>query len=159
MVFDLGGFFFTRVYKLIINVVDSKLKETTLSFLEQRKIKRRVEDSTAEVVNILVPFLTAEKISQEKQERLIETCIRELTPIAENSAELFKGSLDGQKIFENLYQNKEFPQVIVEDGLKDIYSLLFPRISTLLCKMPEAVKDWEKEAWSENFNRFDEIVE
>jgi len=156
--FDLGEFLFTRIKKLIINIIDNKLEATSLSFLEKRKIKGRVEDSTAEVVGILLPFLKAEHISQEKQERLIDTCIRELTPIAENSSELFKGSLNGQKIFENLYNNQGFPEVIVEEGLNDIYSLLFPRIATLICKMPEAVNDWEKEAWAENFNRFDEIV-
>lgn len=156
--FDLGKLVFDLIFQLIIGVIDEKLKSSTLSYLEQRKIRRRVEDATADVVESLVPFLAQEKISQEKQERLIETCIRELKPFAENPAELFKGSLNGQKIFENLYLNKELPQVIIEDNLKDTYSLLFPRIATLLCKIPAAVNDWENEAWSENFRRFDEVV-
>lgn len=156
--FDLGKLVFDHIFQLIIGVIDDKLKSSTLSYLEQRKIRRRVEDATAEVVESLVPFLQQEKISQDKQERLIETCVRELKPFTENPAELFKGSLDGQKIFENLYHDKELPQVIIEDDLRDTYSLLLPRIATLLCKIPAAVKDWESEAWSENYRRFDEVV-
>ncbi|MHB0966873.1 MAG: NACHT domain-containing protein [Bellilinea sp.] len=155
---DTGKLVFDYIFQLIIGVIDEKLESSGLSYLEQRKIKRRVEDATAEVVESIVPFLQQEKVSQEKLDRLIGTCISELKPYTENPMELFKGSLDGQKIFENLYHEKELPQVIVEDGLKDTYSLLFPRIATLLCKLPAAVKDWENEAWSENYRRFDEVV-
>lgn len=156
--FDLGMMIFEHIFQLIVGVIDDKLKSSTLSFLEKRKIRSRVEDATAEIAESLVPFLQQEGISQEKQERLIETCIRELKPFTENPTELFRGSLDGQKIFESAYRNTEFPQVIIEDGLRDIYSLLFPRIATLLCKIPSAIKDWENEAWSENYRRFDDVV-
>jgi hypothetical protein len=71
---------------------------------------------------------------------------------------LFQDSLNGQKIFEELYANRDLPQVVIEDGLKEIYTLLCPRIATLLCRIPAAVKDWESEAWTENFRRFDEIT-
>lgn len=156
--FDLGKFAFGLISDLMWNVIKDGLKSSSVDFFQERKIKSRVEDATAEVVRDLVPFLEQEKISAEKQQRLIETCVRELKPFSENPAELFKGSLDGQKIFDSLYLEKELPQVIIEDGLKDIYSLLFPRIATLLCKIPAAVKDWENEAWSENYRRFDEVA-
>jgi len=143
---------------LLANVIQAGIDFSTQSFWEKRRIMRRVEDATAEVVEPLIPFLENEKISEDKQRRLIETCVEELKPFTEDPKPLFQGSLDGQKIFENLYANGELPQVIVEDGLKEIYSLLFPRIATLLCKIPAAVKDWENEAWSENFRRFDEIA-
>lgn len=156
--FELGKLVFDLVSQLILGIVQDSLKSSTLSFFERRKIERRVEDATAEVVEGIVPFLEQEKVSQDKQQRLIETCINELKPFADNPTELFKGSLDGQKIFDNLYHYKELPKVIIEDDLKDTYTLLFPRIATLLCKIPVAVKDWENEAWSENYRRFDEIV-
>jgi hypothetical protein len=156
--FDLGKLTFDLVSQLIWGIVQDSLKSSTLSFFERRKIERRVEDATAEVVEGIAPFLEQEKIPQEKQQRLIETCINELKPVADNPTELFKGSLDGQKIFDNLYHDKELPKVIIEDGLKDTYTLLFPRIATLLCKIPAAVKDWENEAWSESYRRFDELV-
>lgn len=143
---------------LIANVIQAGIDLSAQSFFERRRILRRVEDATAEVVEPLLPFLENERISEDKQRRLIQTCVEELKPFTENPAPLFQGSLDGQKIFDNLYANRELPQVIVEDGLKEIYSLLFPRIATLLCKIPVAVKDWENEAWSENFRRFDEIA-
>ena len=156
--FDLGKLAFDLVSQLILGVIQDGLKSSTLDFFEKRKIERRVEDATADVVQRIIPFLEQEKISRDKQQRLIETCVSELKPFADNPAELFKGSLDGQKIFDSLYHDKGLPQVIVEDGLQDIYSLLFPQIATLLCKIPAVVRDWENEAWSENYRRFDEVV-
>ena len=126
--FDLGKLVFDLVSQLILGIIQDGLKSSTLSFFERRKIERRVEDATAEVVEGIVPFLEQEKISQDKQQRLIETCISELRPLADSPTELFKGSLDGQKIFDNLYHDKELPREIIEDGLKDTYTLLFPRI-------------------------------
>ncbi|HEX8197993.1 MAG TPA: NACHT domain-containing protein [Pyrinomonadaceae bacterium] len=143
---------------LITNVIQAGINFSTQSYFERRRILRRVEDATAEVVEPLLPFLENERIEEDKQRRLIQTCVDELKPFTENPEPLFQGSLDGQKIFEKLYANRELPEVIVEDGLKEIYTLLFPRIATLLCKIPIAVKDWENQAWSENFRRFDEIA-
>jgi hypothetical protein len=109
-------------------------------------------------VEPLLPFLAREGIPEDKQRRLIETCVDELRPLTRKPAPLFQGSLNGQKIFEKLYANRDLPQVVIEDGLKEIYTLLCPRIATLLCRIPAAVKDWESEAWTENFRRFDEIT-
>ena len=155
---DLGEFSFTLVSELILGVVQDRLQTTTLDFFQRRRIESRVKDATAEVVQDLSPFLEQEKISLEKQQRLIETCIRELEPFTQNPEELFKGSLDGQKIFDKLYHEKELPEEILEDDLRDVYSLLFQRIAALLCKIPAAVKDWESEAWSENYRRLDEVA-
>ncbi|HZJ23062.1 MAG TPA: hypothetical protein VFD54_07120, partial [Anaerolineales bacterium] len=78
--FDLGKLAFDLVSKLILGVVQGGLKTTTLDFFEKRKIERRVEDATADVIQGVVPFLEQEKISPEKQQRLIETCVDELKP-------------------------------------------------------------------------------
>lgn len=146
------------ILNLLAGVIQEGVNYTVLPYFQQRKITRRVEDAIAEVVEPLLPFLIQEKIPEAKQRRLIETCIDELRPLTQNPARLFQGSLDGQKIFEELYASHELPQVVIEDGLKDIYTLLCPRIATLLCKIPAAVKDWENLAWSENYKRLDEIT-
>jgi len=156
--FSLGKFAFDLISGLIWDVIKDGLKSSSIDFFQERKIKSRVEDATAEVIKDVLPFLEQEKIPQDKQQRLVETCVSELKPFVENPSELFKGSLDGQKIFDNLYHDKDLPQVIIEDQLKNVYSLLFPRIATLLCKIPAAVKDWENEAWSENYRRLDEVA-
>jgi len=146
------------ILNLLAGVIQEGVNYTVLPYFQQRKITRRVEDAIAEVVEPLLPFLEQEKIPEDKQRRLIETCVDELRPLTQNPARLFQGSLDGQKIFEEMYTSRELPQVIIEDGLKDIYTLLCPRVATLLCKIPAAVKDWENEAWSENYRRLDEIT-
>ena len=112
------------------------MKLSTQPFFEQRRIKRRVEDATAEVVEPLLTFLSNEGVSEDKQRRLIQTCIDELQPFTKRPERLFQGSLDGQKIFDELYAGRELPQTVTEDGLRDVYTLLFPRIATLLCRIP-----------------------
>lgn len=155
---ELGAFALSIITNLLSSVISEGTSYTALPFFQRRKIKRRIEDATAEVVEPLLPFLAHEGISEDKQRRLIETCVEELRPLTEKPEQLFQGSLNGQKIFDDLYANRDLPQVVIEDGLKDVYTLLCPRIATLLCKIPVAVKDWESEAWSENFRRFDEIT-
>ena len=154
----LGEFALGVIYELLASIIQEGVNYTVLPFFQRRKIQRRVEDATAEVVEPLLPFLSQEGIPEDKQRRLIQTCVDELHPLAKQPERLFQGSLDGNKIFEELYAERDLPQVVVEDGTKDIYALLCPRIATLLCKIPAAVKDWESEAWSENFRRFDEIT-
>ncbi len=154
----IGQFAFNLITTLVMGVLQEGVNYKVLQFFERRRIDRRIEDAIAEVVEPLLPFLAQEKIPEDKQRRLIQTCVDELNPLTENPEQLFKGSLEGQKIFEELYADRDLPQVIIEDGLKDIYTLLCPRIATLLCKIPAAVKDWENEAWSENYRRLDEIT-
>jgi hypothetical protein len=128
---------------------------------EQRKIKNRVRAATAEALQPLIDYLDMEKIPREKQERLIETCERSLRPLTEQSERLFQGSLDGEKIFEQLYPRegrpKNLPEVIREDGTEDIYSLLIPCVADLICKVPAAVKDWESLSVKETLKRLDDL--
>jgi hypothetical protein len=148
------------VFGLITNLLSSFIYTgyEDLDFFKKRKIKQRVDDATAGIVEPLLPFLAQEGIPEDKQRRLIETCIEELRPLTQKPELLFQGSLNGQKIFDELYTNRQLPQVMIEDRLKEVYTLICPRIATLLCKIPAAVKDWESEAWSENYRRFDEMI-
>ena len=155
---EIGQLAFDLIIGLLTGVIQEGVTYTTLPFFERRKIENRIKDAVAEVVEPLLPFLEQEKIPEDKQRRLIQTCVDELGLLTTNPEPLFQGSLDGQKIFEQLYEEHDLPQVVVEDGLKDIYTLLCPRVATLLCKIPAAVKDWENEAWAENYRRLDEIT-
>jgi len=154
---ELGELILNVIVNLISSVIDDRIRG--LDYFQQRKVRRRVEDAVAEVVEPLLPFFDNERVPKDKQLRLVESCVSELQPLVENPERLFQGSLNGQKIFEEIYNERELPQTVVEDGLIEIYTLLYPRIATLLCKIPAAVKAWEAESWAENFRRFDEIAD
>ena len=143
------------IKELITKILEQKISD--LDYFKKRKIKRRIEDVVADLVESLMPFMLSEGINEEKQYRLIHACSDELNQFITEPEILFNGSLNGQKIFDNIYSKKGLPQVIIEDGLNNIYAVLFPRIATLVCKIPEAISEWESEAWIENFKRFDEI--
>ncbi|HEX9982610.1 MAG TPA: NACHT domain-containing protein [Thermoanaerobaculia bacterium] len=154
----LGEFALNLVIELLGGAIQSGVGLASLPFFTQRRIKSRVEDATAEVVEPLLPFLANEGISEEKQRLLIQVCVDELRPLTATPDRLFRGSLNGQKIFEEMYATKPLPPEIVEEGLKDVYTLLCPRIATLLCRIPVAVKEWESEAWTENYRRLDDVA-
>jgi predicted NACHT family NTPase len=149
---------FGIILNLISGVLQKGIDYSSLNFFEKRKVQRHIEDAVAAVVEPLLPFLTQEGVAEEQQQRLIHVCVEELRPLTQEPSRLFQGSLNGQKLFEDLYAHRPLPEVIIEDGLQDVYTLLCPRIATLLCKIPAAVKDWETEAWTENFRRFDELT-
>nr|VFK53915.1 MAG: NACHT domain-containing protein [Candidatus Kentron sp. TUN]VFK55807.1 MAG: NACHT domain-containing protein [Candidatus Kentron sp. TUN] len=151
-------FFLGVIMSLVANAATSGTSYTALPFFQRRKINGRIEEATAEVVEPLLPFLSNEGISEAQQRLLIETCVDELRPYTVDPRPLFDGSLDGQKIFDAKYHASNFPQAIREENLTHVYSLLFPRVATLLCQVPAAVKDWESQAWSENYRRLDIIA-
>jgi len=154
---EIGKIVLDLVLDLINTAIGNVIEKAAVSFFTRRKIIARIENATAEVIEPMLPFLSVEGVREDYQKLMVEVIVAELKPIAANPAILFQGSLDGQKIFDQLYSDKPLPQTITDRGLKDIYALIFPRIATLLCKIPAAVEAWEAEAWSENFRRFDEI--
>jgi len=48
--------------------------------------------------------------------------------------------------------------VVIEDGVKEVYILLCPRVAEILCKVPAAMKEWETLAWADNYRRLDDLV-
>lgn len=155
---QLGALAVELIKGLLVAAITETIKLQGMDYFQRRKIERRVEDATADVVQVLLPFLTNEHVSEDKQYRLVQTCVEELRPLVAKPELLFRGSLNGQRIYEDIYRERALPQVIVEDDVCDIYNLLFPRIAELLCQIPAAVKDWEVHAWSEDYRRLDEIV-
>ncbi len=158
MVASLGEYALEIILGLITNAIQKVVDVSVLGYFEQRKITRRVEDAVAEVVEPLLPFLAQEGVPEDKQRRLLQTCVDELEPLSQEPERLFQASLNGQKIFENLYANRALPEVVIEDGVKEVYGLLCPRIAELLCKVPAAIKEWETLAWAENYRRLDDLV-
>jgi hypothetical protein len=154
----IGEFALGVVASLVANALTSATGYMALPFFERRRVQSRIEDAIAEVVEPLVPFLAQEGISENQQRLLFDACKIELQPFTEDPAPLFSGSLDGQKIFDDLYTKKDLPATVRDEGLDSLYSMLFPRIATLLCRIPAAVKDWENNAWSENYRRLDDIA-
>jgi hypothetical protein len=151
-------FVYSVIASLIANILTNFMHGRTLSFLKKQSIKNRVSNALITIVEPLIPFLEREKISEKKQHLLIETCRRELTPFVEDPGLLFKGSLDGNKIFSQKYPKGRFPAEIHDEGLESVYSLLFPRLAAILCKIPEVLEDWEQNAWAENYRRLDELA-
>src|SRR5215212_2420257 len=118
---EFGEFALNMIVELLGGAIQAGVNYAGLNFFDRRKIERRVEDATAEVVEPLLPFLSQEGISDDKQRRLIQTCVEELRPLTAKPEILFQGSLNGQKIFDDLYASRDLPRVIIEDGLKDTY--------------------------------------
>lgn len=158
MSITLSEFAFGIIINLVSNAIQKAIDFSSLDFFEQLNIKRHVEKAVAEIVKPLISFLENEKIDDAKQHRLIQTCVDELFSYSQNPEKLFQNSLNGQKIFDGLYKNKPLPEVVIEDGVKEVYILLFPRIAEILCKIPNAIKEWESLAWKEDFRRLDEIA-
>lgn len=147
------------IFSVVINLISSAIYDRidSLEFFQRRRVKSRIESTVAEVVEPLLPFLENECVPQNQQLRLIEICARELSPLIQDKKALFQASLNGQKVFDHMYESRSLPQEIIEDGLQSVYVLLCPRIAALLTSIAVATQEWQYEAWSENFHRLDDI--
>jgi adenylate kinase family enzyme len=152
----IGEMVFNIIVKIIGQTINNNISK--LDFFKKRRIEGSINDTVAKVCEPMINYLNKEKISTDKQERLFYYLGEELKILFDNSSLLFQSSLKGQKIFEQFYENRSIPQTVTEDGLKEIYSLFFPRITTTLCDVPLLVKEWEVKAWAENFSRLDEFA-
>ncbi|MFH0734303.1 MAG: NACHT domain-containing protein [bacterium] len=149
------------VIKNILGLITKIIAEniSSLDFFTRRRIISKVEDTIAKVCEPLVNYLLNEGITQEKQERLFISLDSELKILFTDIKSVFRGSLNGQKIFEQFYESRKLPQTTIEDDLSDIYLLFFPRITTIICEIPVLIKDWGNNAWIEGYKRFDTLAE
>ena len=75
---EIGKFALDLITKLLLDAIKEGVKHEIQPFFVRRRVERRIEDSIAEVVEPLLPFLAQEGISEEKQRRLTRaaTCHR-----------------------------------------------------------------------------------
>lgn len=156
---EMAAFAFGTLSSLLATAITKGVSYSTIPFLRRRKVTNQIDDAIADSEDQLIRSFEAEGLSEAHQRLLLQTCADELRPVAENYQELFSGSLNGQKIFEDMYATRDFPETINTRELRDAYALLCPRVATLLATMPSAIKDWEVQAWAENYKRLDNVVE
>jgi hypothetical protein len=159
MPLDVGALLFELAKKIVFDAISKRVNYAGESFLTKRRIKSRLDDSIAQVVEQLVPFLDNEHISENQRGIIIATCEEELSPLLKKPQEFFAASLDGQKVFDRLYAKGELPRSIREEGLQDLYGLIFPQIANLICAYPVAVEQWKIEGFRDGFRRLDEIAD
>jgi len=134
-----------------------KLKK--LKPIEQFRIGQAIENAIAEVWDSLDDFFTSEKVGESKRDIVAAACESELRPFAEDVTLLLKNSLDGEKLFEQLRAESPFPQEIREEGLEQIYRIVFPLMASVLCRAPVIVERIDEESLQEVLSRFDELKE
>jgi NACHT domain-containing protein len=158
MPIELGALLFEGVKKVVFAAISKRLVLTGENFLTRRKVESRIDDSIAQVIEQLLPFFENERLSDQKRQVLISNCTYELSEIVEDPQELFAASLDGQKVFDRRYEKGQLPQGIRDEGLEDLYALVFPQIANLICAYPPAIEQWKIEGYRDGFRRLDDIA-
>lgn len=159
MPIEFGALLFEAVKEIVFNAISKRVLLSGEKFLTQRKIRSRIEDSVAQVVEHLMPFFEGEHLSSDhKRQVLISNCTHELEEILADPKEIFAASLDGQKVFDRRYEDGLLPQGIRDEGLEDLYALVFPQIANLICAYPPAIEQWKIEGYRDGFRRLDDIA-
>ncbi len=158
MPLDIGALLFEGVKKVVFTAISKRVVLAGETYLTQKKIERRIDDSIGQVVEQLMPFFENERLSDHKRQVLISNCTHELAEILEEPREVFAASLDGQKMFDRRYENRRLPQGIRDEGLEDLYAGVFPQIANLICAYPPAIEQWKIEGYRDGFRRLDDIA-
>ncbi|WNG27945.1 hypothetical protein F0U62_31000 [Cystobacter fuscus] len=149
----------TGIAKLVWSAMKTHVDSHVKDFLTKRRIERSVEEAVDRVVVELERFLVYEVREENQRALVVEQCLLELQPLVLKPETLFRGSLDGQRIFDQLYPNEQYPQAIREERLDAVWALFVPRILALLCKLALAIEEWRIEGWREGFRRLDEVAQ
>lgn len=158
MPLEIGALLFEGVRKIVFAGISKRVVLAGEAFLTRRRIESRVDDSIAQVVEQLLPFFESEHLSDHQRQVLISNCTHELSEIIEDPREIFAASLDGQKVFDRRYTTRRLPQGIRDEGLEDLYAMVFPQIANLVCIYPPAIEQWRIEGYKEGFRRLDDIA-
>jgi len=130
---------------LSMKAVEKRITTDAEKFATRAMIEGRVKGCIGKVADSLAPFFRDEKLSEAQSFLLVETCRVELEPLVAGSSPLLAGSLDGAKIYEQLYAERPVPQALRDERLEYYYSLLFPRVAHLICRVPGLVEQWQKD--------------
>lgn len=147
----------TGLFELVWSAIQTQVDQNLNDFLTKRRIRRAVEHAVDHVVVELERFLRHEVREESRRTLVIEQCLLELRPLLLEPQRLFRGSLDGQRIFEQLYP-EEYPEAIRHERLESVWALFVPRVLALVCKLSLATEEWRVEGWRENFRRLDEVA-
>src|ERR1051325_5085051 len=158
MSIEVSALLFEGVKKIVFTAISKRVVLAGENFLTKRRIESRINDSIAQVVEQLVPFFENEHLSDQKRQVLISNCTHELSEILDDPKEIFAASLDGQKVFDRRYEKGRLPQGVRDEGLEDLYALVFPQIANLICAFPPAIEQWKIEGYREGFRRLDDIA-
>lgn len=145
-------------------VFDALAKSAVFKGIETYKIKNQLGNTTKKALQPFLEYLEKEKqISEEAKQRLVEECLRQMRTYVEHPQKLLEGSLDGEKVLEQLHPKsgrpKNLPEVILQDGLVDEYLGLLPRIADLLCKLAADGENWALLSEKEILQRMDDLGE
>ena len=103
MPFEIAAFIFEQVKSVVLDAVKKQVGYEAEGFFTKLKIQTELDKSVGRVVEPLVPFLTNEKVSEAQQRILVQTCTSELDRVVQEPSSVFEASLDGEKLFQQLY--------------------------------------------------------
>jgi hypothetical protein len=134
-----------------------KLKK--LKPIEQFRIEQSIESAFAEVWESLDPFFKSEHVGENQREIVASTCGSELHPFVNDVSLLLRGSLDGEKLFEQIRFASPFPQAIRDENLEQVYRMVFPLVASVVCRAPVIIEQIEEKSLGEVLSRFDQLKE
>jgi hypothetical protein len=135
----------------------TKIKK--LKPIEQFRLEQAIENAIAEVWDSLTHYFVSERVEEDKRTIVASACENELRPFAKDVTLLLKGSLDGEKLFEQLRAANPFPQEIRDEGLEQVYRMVFPLMASVLCKAPVILEQIGEKSLAEVLSRFDQLKE
>ncbi len=150
---------FDMMMKPLWAAVEKEVMGTVEGFLVKRRVRNAVEKAVISVAQPMEAFLRNEKISIEKQQLLVAACERELNLLVLEPRRLFAGSLNGARLFDEIYGGKQLPAEIREEGLERIYTSMLPQILQVFCGLLPVFDLWKLEGFQEQFHRLDEIAQ
>jgi hypothetical protein len=75
MSMDIGELTVSLVVNLLSSIIYDTSKLGSVPYFQRRRILKKVEDTTADAIEPLIPFLENEGISFDKQRRLVQVCM------------------------------------------------------------------------------------
>lgn len=156
------GFFSTAaelIGRLIVSLASRSLSDKIKEIRTERRMRRLVDDAVDRLVAQIEQYLNNENLDERRKELLISVLHRRLDELVEDPTKFFVGDLNGVRIFHQSHPDGVFPIEIIEEGLGQFYSVLFPQIAHFIAGSRLALGQWEAEGFREEFKRLSQLAE
>jgi hypothetical protein len=149
------GFFDKLLESLFMDSVKGKIA----NYLDRRNVERIISRASEIPAQALEAYFHNENIKEQKVELLLIE-LQNIILSAQIGAKLLaSASLDPEKLTDIILSEFSMPQGVEEEGMQWQFRMALQIVCDTLCNIGPRFANWEKEAWSRNFDAFDKLLE
>jgi hypothetical protein len=145
--------------KLLEKLFLDKAKEKIMDSLNRRNVERKISRASDAPAQALEAYFRNENLTEHQTELILNNVQAAIDASNVDAKLLASASLDAEKLTGMILSQNPVPDSITDERLEWPYKMALQIAADTLCTIAPRFSDWEREAWSRNFEGLDKVLE